>query len=178
MSGLAYDTKSVSGITVDLLSKSFGNTCTRNGGDIPSTAVDFGSLLQKHKKAVLIGLPGAFTPTCSQAHFPNFISRMSELKSKGVEALYCMSVNDAYAMQAWGDALPGCWDSGAIMLVADGNGDATKALGLECDCSEWRMGTLRCKRFAAVVVDGQFTALNVDEDGLKDSSVEAILALL
>jgi peroxiredoxin len=139
--------------------------------------VDFGDLLKKHSKAILVGIPGAFTPVCSQTHWPGFLARMPELKAKGVEQVYCMSVNDAYTMQAWGDSTENCWESGA-QLIADGNGEATTAMNLQCDCSEWRMGSLRCKRFAAIVCDGKFTVLNVDEDGLDQSSVEAILALL
>ena len=167
-----------SGITVDLLTRAFHNTCIREGGFVPSTNVDFGDLLRSHKLAILVGVPGAFTPTCSQSHLPGYVDRIPDLLSAGVEAVYCMSVNDAFVMQAWGDATPGCWDSGAIKLVADGNGEATDAIGMTCDCAEWRMGKARCKRFAAIVRDGKFDVVNVDEDELENTSVEAILAML
>lgn len=172
------------GITVDLLTRAFHNTCTRGGGSVPSTDVDFGDLLRSHKLAILFGVPGAFTPTCSQSHLPGYVDRISDLKAAGVEAVYCMSVNDAFVMQAWGDATPGCWGDhgggggGVIRLVADGNGEATDAIGMACDCAGWRMGKVRCKRFAAIVRDGKFVVVNVDEDELVNTSVEAILALL
>jgi peroxiredoxin len=108
---------------------------------------------------------------------PGFIRKAAELKAKGVEAVYCLSVNDAWTMQAWGDTTAGCWDSG-LQLIADGNGDATRALDLLCDCTAWRMGKVRCERFAAIIRDGEFTYLGVDKDGVQDSSVDAILAVL
>ena len=177
------------GITVDLLTKPFHKSCLRSGNsggddDLQATQIDFGDLLRSHKLAILIGIPGAFTPTCSQKHLPGCIDRISDLvNKKGVEAVYCMSVNDMYVMQAWGDATIGCWDSGYIKLIADGNGEATKAIGMGYDESKSRMGSVRCKRFAAIIRNGQIDICNVDEDDLGDLhlhgvSVESILALL
>jgi peroxiredoxin len=177
------------GITVDLLTRAFHETCSPDGGEIPSRAVDFGDLLRSHRLAILIGVPGAFTPTCSQSHLPGYVNRMSELSNLGVEAVYCMSVNDAYVMQAWGDATPGCWvgpgeddgDGWKVALIADGNGEATASMGMTCDCTEWRMGGGRCKRFAAIIRNGRFDVFNVgdeDDDDMANTSAEAILSLL
>lgn len=150
---------------------------------MPPSSIDFGDLLRSHKLAILIGIPGAFTPTCSQIHLPGYISRISDLVAKGVEVVYCMSVNDVYVMQAWGDATPDCWGSGSIKLIADGNGEGTTSIGMGYDETKSRMGTVRCKRFAAIIRDGKFDVFNVDENDLGDLdvhgvSIEAILALL
>lgn len=113
-----------------------------------------------------------------------YIDRISDLvNKKGVEAVYCMSVNDMYVMQAWGDAVLGCWDSGYIKLIADGNGEATKAIEMGQDETKSRMGMIRCKRFVAIIRNGQIDICNVDEDDLGDLhlhgvSVASILALL
>lgn len=141
-----------------------------------SDPVDFVALLSSHKKAVLFAVPGAFTPTCSAQHLPGFIEKSAELKAKGVDAVYCLSVNDKYVMKSWGDATPAFVKSG-IKLVADGNGEFTSALGLDKDASGSRMG-LRSKRYALIVESGKITALNVDEKGLEKSSAENILAQL
>lgn len=98
---------------------------------------------------------GAFTPTCSAQHLPGFIEQAAALKAKGVEDIFCLSVNDRFVMRAWAEATPGCVSSG-IKMVADGNGDYTKALGLTRDASGSRMG-LRSKRYAAVVENGKIT---------------------
>jgi peroxiredoxin len=176
------------GITVDLLTKPFHKSCLRDsvGRDVAeiSTTIDFGDLLRSHKLAILIGVPGAFTPTCSQQHLPGYIDRITDLvETHGVEAVYCMSVNDMYVMQAWGDAILNCWDSGFIKLIADGNGEATNAIGMGYDESKSRMGSIRCKRFVAIIRNGQVDICNVDEDDLGNLhlhgvSVESILALL
>ncbi|KAL3805468.1 hypothetical protein ACHAW5_007140 [Stephanodiscus triporus] len=166
------------GIAVDLLTRAFHNTCGRDGGFVPSSTVDFGDLLRSQSLAILVGVPGAFTPTCSQNHLPGYVNRMSDLLSFGVEAVFFMSTNDAFVMQAWGDATPGCWDSAKVRLIADGNGEATDAMGMTFDCAEWMMGSRRCKRFAAIVRNGKFDVVNVDEDDLENTSVEAILELL
>ncbi len=119
-------------------------------------------------------LPSLFLP---QVHFPGFIKNADALRQKGVSEIYCLSVNDAYVMQAYGDSLEGCWDSGC-KLIADGNGEVTKAMNLVLDCSDYRMGNNRCVRFGAIVENGLITTLNIDKDDLKDSSVESILAAL
>ena len=127
------------------------------------------------KKVVLFAVPGAFTPTCSAKHLPGFIEKADEIRAKGVDEIVCMSVNDAFVMKAWGE------DRGAgdkVRLIADGNGDLTKALGLEFDGSGIGFG-LRSQRFAAIVEDGVVKKLAVDAGGKFElSSAEAILAAL
>ena len=126
-------------------------------------------------KVVLFALPGAFTPTCSAYHLPGYVSRAYELFAKGVDRIVCLSVNDAFVMGAWAkDQNVGA----SVLMLADGNGDFSKALGLELDASAFGMG-LRCQRFAMVVDDGQVTTLNVEAPGAFEvSSAEAILATL
>lgn len=127
------------------------------------------------KKVVLFAVPGAFTPTCSAKHLPGFIEKADEIRAKGVDEIVCMSVNDAFVMKAWGE------DRGAgdkVRLIADGNGDLTKALGLEFDGSGIGFG-LRSQRFAAIVENGVVKKLAVDAGGkFEVSSAEAILAAL
>jgi len=125
---------------------------------------------------VLFAVPGAFTPTCSEKHLPGFIAKASEFKEKGVDAIYCLSVNDKFVMKSWGLATPEFAKSG-IKLVADGNGDYTKAIDLVKDASGGRMG-LRCTRFAAIIEDGVYKTVEVDEAGFEKSSAESILSLL
>src|SRR5262252_9673040 len=107
--------------------------------------------LSKGKKIVLFAVPGAFTPTCSMKHLPGFVEKAAEIRKKGVDEILCVSVNDAFVMGAWGK------DQGAhgkVRMVADGNGQLTKALGLELDASGFGMGQ-RSKRFAIVAKDGK-----------------------
>jgi peroxiredoxin len=131
--------------------------------------------LFKGKKVVLFAVPGAFTPTCSAKHLPGFIEKADEIRAKGVDDIVCMSVNDAFVMKAWGE------DRGAgdkVRLIADGNGDLTRALGLEFDGSGIGFG-LRSQRFAAIVQDGVVKKLAVDAGGkFEVSSAEAILKAL
>ena len=131
--------------------------------------------LFKGKKVVLFALPGAFTPTCSAKHLPGYVAHAGEIKEKGVDTIACLSVNDAFVMSAWGkDQNVG----DKVMMLADGNGDFAKALGLEMDATGFGMG-LRCKRFAMVVDDGKVTKLNVEAPGAFEvSSAEAILGAL
>lgn len=147
-----------------------------NGEYIVKAGQAFGDILSAHKKAVIFAVPGAFTPTCSEKHLPGFIERAHNLREAGVEEIYCLSVNDLFVMKAWGKSYENFADSG-IKLVADGNGDYTRALGLEVDLSAYRLG-LRCKRFAAIVENGVFTTLEIDDAGFEKSSAEAILAIL
>ena len=127
------------------------------------------------KKVVVFGLPGAFTPTCSAKHVPGFVQHAGEIKSKGVDTIACVSVNDAFVMGAWGDA-QGTGDD--VVLAADGAGSFTQALGLEFDLSGAGLG-VRSQRFAAIVDDGTVTVLNVDAGGkLESSDAETILAAL
>ena len=127
------------------------------------------------KKVVLFAVPGAFTPTCSNKHLPGFIEKADEIRKKGVDDIICMSVNDAFVMKAWGE------DRGAgdkVRLIADGNGDLTRALGLEFDGSGIGFG-LRSQRFAAIVDNGVVKKLAVDAGGkFEVSSAEAILKAL
>lgn len=127
------------------------------------------------KKVVLISVPGAFTPTCSMNHLPGFVDQFDELKNKNVDTVACMAVNDVFVMDAWGK------DRGVgenIMMLADGNGDYAKALGLEFDASGFGMG-VRGQRFAIIVDDGVATHVAVEAPGqLEVSKAEAILEAL
>ncbi|MFQ3345520.1 MAG: peroxiredoxin [Porticoccaceae bacterium] len=125
------------------------------------------------KKVVLFAVPGAFTPTCSMAHLPGFVVHVDEIKSKGVDTVACMSVNDVFVMNAWGQSA----NAEQLVMLADGNADFTTALGLELDGSGFGMGK-RSQRFAMIVDDGVVSLLNVDAGALEGSSAEAILAAL
>jgi len=127
------------------------------------------------KKVVLFAVPGAFTPTCSNQHLPGFIEKADEIRAKGVDDLVCMSVHDAFVMDAWGKQ-HGAGDK--VRLIADGNGELAKALGLDFDGSGVGFG-LRCQRFAAIVDDGVVQKLAVEEPMKFDvSSAESILQAL
>lgn len=126
------------------------------------------------KKVVLFAVPGAFTPTCSNAHLPGYVVKADELKDKGVDSIVCLSVNDAFVMDAWGKDK----NADQLLMVADGNGDFTKALGLEMDGSGFGLGT-RSQRYAMIVDDGKVTKLAVEAPGkLEVSAAEAILESL
>lgn len=117
-------------------------------------------------KSVLFGLPGAFTPGCDRTHLPGFVEQADELFAKGVDRIACLSVNDAFVMDAWGKA----HDVGdKIVMLADGNGEFTKAMGLEMDGTGFGLG-IRSKRYAAIIEDGVITSLEVDESGGVDAS--------
>ncbi len=125
------------------------------------------------KKVVLFALPGAFTPTCSAKHLPGFISHAAAFAEKGIDTVACLSVNDAFVMGAWGNAL-GAGDK--VMMLADGNGDVTKLLGLETDATKYGMG-LRSQRYAMLVEDGVVKQLHVEEPGAYAvSSAEYVIA--
>ena len=127
------------------------------------------------KKVVLFAVPGAFTPTCSAKHLPGFVQKAADFKGKGVDTIACVSVNDAFVMDAWGkDQSVG--DN--VMMLADGNGDFAKALGLELDATGVGLG-IRSQRFGMVVEDGVVKVLNVEDPGAFEvSSAEAMLATL
>ena len=131
--------------------------------------------LFKGKKAVLFGLPGAFTPTCSAKHLPGFVTHAEELKKKGVEVIACLSVNDAFVMDAWGKAQ----NAGEkVLMLADGNADFAKAVGLTMDGTGYGMG-LRTSRWAMVLEDGKVKTLNVEAPGAFEvSSAEAVIKAL
>ena len=139
-------------------------------GDAGPKQVTLGELT-KGKTLVLFAVPGAFTPTCSMKHLPGFVQKAADIRGKGVDEIVCLSVNDAFVMGAWGK------DQGAagkVRMVADGNGELTKALGLEMDASGFGMG-LRSKRYAMVVKDGKVTELLVEPaGGLNVSSAESV----
>ncbi len=126
-------------------------------------------------KAVLFAVPGAFTPTCSDYHLPGYLIRAGELRAKGVETIACLAVNDAFVMDAWADDQE---VDDAIVMLADGNGTFTRAMGLEFDGSGFGLG-MRSRRYAAVIEDGVVTALMVEPaGGLTVSSAESVLASL
>jgi peroxiredoxin len=119
--------------------------------------------LTKSKKAILFAVPGAFTPTCSQKHLPGFVEKAAELKAKGVDTIACISVNDAFVMKAWKKDL-GIGDE--VLLLSDGNGDFTKAIGCELDLSDKPIGLgVRSRRYAMLVDDGVVKVLNLEEGG-------------
>jgi Peroxiredoxin len=103
------------------------------------------------KRVALFSVPGAFTPTCSLQHLPGFIQKASELTAKGIDTIACMAVNDVFVMDAWGKSQHA---DGKIMMLADGNGEFTSAIGLELDASGFGMGT-RGQRFSLVNHDGE-----------------------
>jgi peroxiredoxin len=127
------------------------------------------------KRVVLFALPGAFTPVCSGRHLPGFIEQAGAIHARGIDRIACLSVNDAFVMDAWGRA-QGVDDK--ILMLADGNGEFTTALGLELDASALGLG-LRSRRYAMIVDDGVVRELAIDEPAqLNASSAEAILAKL
>jgi peroxiredoxin len=117
--------------------------------------------LTKGRKVVIFGLPGAFTPTCSAKHVPSYLANYDKLKAKGVDAIACMSVNDAFVMGAWArDQKSG----DKVRMLADGSADYTKALGLELDLTARGMG-MRCQRFSMLVDNGVVKTLNIEAPG-------------
>ena len=137
------------------------------------TAVTTGELFDG-KKVVLFAVPGAFTPTCSNAHLPGFVANADRILGKGVDVIICVSVNDAFVMDAWGKDK----NAEALLMAGDGNGEFTAALGLEMDGSGFGLGT-RSQRYAMVVDDGVVTKLAVEAPGAFEvSKAEAILEAL
>lgn len=127
------------------------------------------------KRAVLFGVPGAFTPVCSSEHLPGFVRRAEELGGHGVERIVCVAVNDPFVMEAWG-RLAGA--SERVEMVSDAYGDLTRALGLELDLTEIGLG-LRCRRFAALLEDGLFRHVAIEPGrGITVCSAEHLLEFL
>lgn len=127
------------------------------------------------KKVVLFSVPGAFTPTCSAKHLPGYVEQAAALKAKGVDKIACIAVNDVFVMDAWGKHQH---VGGAVQMLADGNGEYTRALGLGLDASGFGMGQ-RGQRFALVVDDGVVTGVHVEAPGeFKVSAAEAVLDTL
>lgn len=138
------------------------------------TPVRSGEVLGKGT-VVLFAVPGAFTPTCSDYHLPGFVLRAEELRDKGVDTVACVSVNDPFVMDAWAKERE---VGDRVLMLADGNGEFTAAMGLQMDGSGFGLGT-RSQRYAAVIEDGVITALNVEPGpGLDVSSAESVLAAL
>jgi peroxiredoxin len=126
-------------------------------------------------RVVLFGVPGAFTPTCSDAHLPGFVSHSAEILGRGVDGIFCTAVNDAFVMSAWARSQGAL---GKVSFLADGNGDFARSLGLEIDLSGGGLG-VRNKRFAALVEGGVVTHLAVEQStGLEVSSARDVLSWL
>lgn len=111
------------------------------------------------KKVVVFAVPGAFTPTCSEAHLPGYITLADKLQAKGVDDIICLSVNDAFVMAAWGDTQ----NAEAVTMLADGGAEFTQAIGLEVQTATF--GGVRSRRYSMLVDDGVVTALNVEAAG-------------
>lgn len=127
------------------------------------------------KKVVLVSVPGAFTPTCDARHLPGFVEMADQFKAKGIDTVACMAVNDVFVMNAWGKSQNA---TGKVLMLADGNGEYARALGLQLDARGFGMGE-RGQRFALVVDNGVATKLNVEEGGqFKVSAAEYVLAQL
>ena len=127
------------------------------------------------RKVALFSVPGAFTPTCSAKHLPGFVAKADELKAKGIDEIACTAVNDPFVMGAWGKSAE---VGDKVTMLADGNGDFAKAVGLEMDGSKFGLGT-RGQRFSMVVNDGVVEQLNVEQPGdFKVSSAEHMLSQL
>ncbi|KAL5545943.1 hypothetical protein UlMin_005630 [Ulmus minor] len=143
-------------------------------GEVQTVTV---SDLTKGKKAVLFAVPGAFTPTCSQKHLPGFVEKSGELKSKGVDTIACISVNDAFVMKAWKENLK---INDEVLLLSDGNGDFTRAIGAELDLRDKPVGLgVRSRRYALLAEDGVVKLLNLEEGGaFTFSSADDILKAL
>lgn len=128
----------------------------------------------KGKKVVMFAVPGAFTPGCSMTHLPGFVVNADKIKAKGVDSIVCLSVNDAFVMGAWGNDQ----NASELIMLADGNGELTNALGLELDGSGFGLGT-RSQRYSMIVDDGTITTLNVEPGaGIDVSSADNIMAAL
>ena len=131
--------------------------------------------LVKGKTIAIFGLPGAFTPTCSAQHVPGYVAHADAFKAKGVDEIWCISVNDAFVMGAWGREQKA---TGIVRMMADGNADFSKAMGLEADFSKHGMGT-RSQRYSLLVEDGVVKQLNVEQGGgLKVSGADTLLEQL
>jgi peroxiredoxin len=139
---------------------------TTDGQDM-STAELF-----RGKKVVLFAVPGAFTPTCSDYHLPGFVDHAGAFRAKGVDTIACVSVNDHFVMGAWAKAKE---TGDKILMLADGNGDFTRAMGLDADSRPWGLG-FRSRRYAMVIDDGVITDLKIDQPGrLEVSAAEEVL---
>ena len=133
------------------------------------------SEITANKKIIIFGIPGAFTPTCSEKHLPGFISLNNKLKAKGIDDIYCLSTNDAFVMKAWLKSYP---KGNLIKGIADGNADFVKAMNLTFDYSASFMG-VRCKRFALIAKHNNILKIFIEEKGkFFISSAEHVLSQL
>ena len=145
-----------------------------NGCSVGPNAFKVSDLV-KGKKIAIFGLPGAFTPTCSARHVPSYVEHYDALRAKGVDEIWCVSVNDAFVMGAWGH-MQGAGDK--VMMLADGNADFTRAIGMDIDRRNAGMG-IRSKRYAMIVTDSVVKRIDEEPDGAYGvSSAEAVLAAL
>ncbi len=145
-------------------------TMTGDGQQKVSTDVIFAG-----RKVVLFAVPGAFTPTCSMNHLPGFLNNIDAIKARGVDTIACVTVNDVHVVNAWARH---AGVDGKIVMLADGNGEFAKAVGLSFDLSVAGMG-VRSKRYSMIVDDGVVKALNVeDKSGVNVSGAETILEQL
>jgi len=122
------------------------------------------------KKVVMFAVPGAFTPGCSRTHLPGFVVNADKIFDRGVDSIICVAVNDVFVMDAWGKAQ----NADQIIMAADGNGEYTRALGLELDATGFGMGK-RSRRYAVVADNGKVTYLGVDDRDIDQSSAAAVL---
>ncbi|KAK9853871.1 hypothetical protein WJX84_005400 [Apatococcus fuscideae] len=153
------------------------------GGDIKLAYFDSESNMQeisveqltKGKKVIIFAVPGAFTPTCSTKHLPGFVEKADEFKGKGVDTIACISVNDAFVMEAWAKQVG---TDGKVMMLADGSANFAKALGVELDLTDKGLG-IRSRRYSMIVDDGVVKDLNVEEGGaFTVSSADELLSAL
>ncbi|HUB72276.1 MAG TPA: peroxiredoxin [Acidimicrobiales bacterium] len=143
---------------------------TSQGTEVVGTADVLGK-----GRVVLFGVPAAFSPTCSDVHLPGFVVHADDLLARGVDGIFCVSVNDAYVMAAWGRS-QGVEDK--VAMLADGNGELARAMGLDLDLSAGGLGG-RNRRYAAILENGVVTQLFLEErTGLEVSTVEAVLSAL
>lgn len=151
----------------DRLPSASFTTMTANGPEPVSSEAYF-----KGRTVALFSVPGAFTPTCSAKHLPGYVDKAAELKAKGVDEIACTAVNDVFVMGAWGKSAEA---EGKVTMLADGNGDFAKAVGLTMDGSKFGMG-IRGQRFSMIVRDGVVAELNVEAPGdFKVSSADHML---
>jgi peroxiredoxin len=145
-------------------------TMTADGAKSLTTADIFAG-----KTVVLFGVPGAFTPTCSNNHLPGYLENHDAILARGVDTIAVVAVNDPFVMGAWANFTGG---EGRLLYLADGNGDFIRAAGLDADMSDFGLGT-RSKRFSMVVKDGVVTALNIEtQPGVNESGAATILQQL
>ena len=153
------------------------------GGSLPEftfSRLQDGSMVNPHtnnlfggKKVVLFAVPGAFTPTCSHSHLPGYVALADKIKAKGVDSIICLSVNDAFVMDAWGKQA----NAEEIIMLADGDASFTKSIGLDMDTDNF--GGVRSVRYSMLVDDGVVRALNIEDPGrFEVSDAESMLKSL